>query len=76
MKVKIKGLDPTGVVTEEAEFEIPLINKKFYDKRNEKLKNNSIGEYEPMIQNRYILEIGEYKYFLRRDGELTKIYYD
>ena len=71
MKAKISKVDPCGVICETKEFYIPLI------KRNKiqliKLKDGTVIKGEPMTQNRYLLEIGEHKYWLCKMGELELI---
>jgi len=71
MKAKISKVDPCGCICETKDFYIPLIKR---DKiQLIKLKDGTVIKGEPMTQNRLLLEIGEYKYWLLRNGELELI---
>ena len=67
MKAKISKIDPIGNIVESKEFHIPFIKK-------DETPLDAIINYEPMCQNKYLLEIGEYKYWLSRAGELILIH--
>lgn len=71
MKAKISKVNPVGDITQTKEFYIPLI------KKNEiqliKLKDGSKIRGVPMKQERYLLEIGDHKYWVLRSGELIPI---
>ena len=71
MKAKISKLDPVGTVEESKEFYIPLIKKNKIQWI--KLKDGTKIKSEPMKQSRYLLEIGEFKYWLRKNGEIELI---
>ena len=71
MKAKISKLDPTGHFEESKEFYIPLIKKNKIQWI--KLKDGTKIQGEPMKQTRYLLEIGEFKYFVRKNGEIDLI---
>jgi|Laugrespbdmm15sd_2_1035082.scaffolds.fasta_scaffold00393_7 hypothetical protein len=71
MKAKISKLDPLGTIEESKEFYIPLIKKNKIQWI--KLKDGTKIKGEPMKQSRYLLEIGEFKYFVRRNGEIELI---
>lgn len=66
MKAKIIRLDPTGVEVTSKEFEVPLIAD-----RNRSLSSGL--PQEPMLQYRYLLEIGKYQYFIRSNGDIEPI---
>ncbi len=68
MEVKISLLDPTGGIVKSENINIP-----FFDKVNPQLKNENGVRYEPMCQNRCLLEIGNYQYWIRYDGEIILI---
>ena len=76
MKITIKNLDPTGVAIESEEVELPIIVERtkengYYE---EVQPNGIVFQYEPMMQNRYYMEIGGYLYKINdRTGELTLI---
>jgi len=61
MKAKISKVGPVGDINESKEFYIPLI----------KFKDGTKIKGEPMKQDRYLLEIGEFKYWLLTTGELN-----
>jgi hypothetical protein len=71
MKSKITKIDPTGVTIESKDFYIPFIGKtkKVTPKLTSEFSPDNI-KYEPMCQNRFLLEIGDYKYWMRIDGEI------
>ena len=71
MKAKISKIDPTGQVVKSKEFYIPFVKKNIIELI--KLKDGTVVKGEPMCQNRYLLEIGEYKYWILRTGELILI---
>ena len=66
MKAKISKIDPIGNIVESKEFQIPFMKK-------DDIPLETIINYEPMCQNKYLLEIGEYKYWLLRTGELISV---
>jgi hypothetical protein len=67
MKYKIKSFDPTGVELEVEEGEFPLIPSVYESSRIDGVL------YEPMKKNRYLLEIGENRYWVGYNGELEKL---
>lgn len=71
MKVKISKVGPVGDINESKEFYIPLIKKNRIQRI--KLKDGTVIKGEPMKQDRYLLEIGEYKYWVLRTGEIIII---
>lgn len=71
MKVKISKVGPVGDINESKEFYIPLIKKNKIQLI--KLKDGTVIKGEPMKQDRYLLEIGEYKYWVLRTGEIIII---
>jgi hypothetical protein len=71
MKAKISKVSPVGEVNETKTFYIPHIKKSI--KQKIKLKDGSTIYGEPMKVNRYLLEIGNYKYWIRRTGEIELI---
>ena len=71
MKAKISKLDPVGDITECKEFYIPLIKKNKIQLIT--LKDGTKIKGEPMMQSRFLLEIGEFKYWVRKSGELELI---
>jgi hypothetical protein len=71
MKAKILKIDPTGQIVKSKEFYIPFVKKNIIQLI--KLKDGTVVKGEPMCQNRHLLEIGEYKYWLLRTGELILI---
>jgi hypothetical protein len=71
MEAKISKLDPVGTVEESKEFYIPIIKKN--KTQWIKLKDGTKIKGEPMKQSRYLLEIGEFKYWVRKSGEIELI---
>jgi len=71
MKAKILKLDPTGTIEESKEFYIPLIKKNKIQWI--KLKDGTKIKGEPMKKSRYLLEIGDFKYWVRKNGEIELI---
>lgn len=71
MKAKISKVDPIGQIVKSKDFYIPFIKKNIIELI--KLKDGTVVKGESMCQNRYLLEIGEYKYWLLRTGELILI---
>lgn len=73
MKAKIVNRDPTGVIVESKEFELPLV-VEFTSQEGVcavEQPDGSVIHYEPARQNRYFLEIGEFIYKINdRTGEL------
>jgi len=71
MKAKISKIGPVGDVVKSKEFYIPLLKKNIIQLI--KLKDGTTLRGEPMMQTRHLLEIGDYKYWVRRDGEIIMI---
>jgi len=71
MKCKISKVGPVGDINDTKEFFIPLIKKNKIQLI--KLKDGTVVKGEPMKQDRYLLEIGEFKYWLFRNGEIDLI---
>lgn len=71
MKAKISELDPTGVEVKSKVFYFPFIKKNLIQLI--KLKDGTVLRGEPMRQVRYLLEIEEFKYFVKRNGDIIKI---
>jgi hypothetical protein len=71
MKAKISAIDPTGVTVESTEFYIPVIESDMG--KDGMLEDGTIIKYESMCQNRHILEIGNYQYYLLETGKLISI---
>tara|TARA_R110000772_G_C13310268_1_gene440125 strand:- start:35084 stop:35335 length:252 start_codon:yes stop_codon:yes gene_type:complete len=71
MKVKIKEIDPTGTILNEKEFTLPLVKKPKVEYRTTTIDGIDVPmRYEPMRKVRYLLEINDYKYWFRSNGEL------
>jgi hypothetical protein len=68
MKAKITEVDPTGVPVKMKEFYVPLLKKRKVELIQ--LEDGTIVKGEPMKQNRYFIEIGEYVYFVGSSGRL------
>ncbi len=71
MKAKISKIDPTGQIVKSKNFYIPFVKKNRIELI--KLKDGTVVRGEPMCQNKHILEIGEYKYWMLSTGELILI---
>jgi hypothetical protein len=71
MKAKISKIDHTGQILESKEFYIPFVKKNIIQLI--KLKDGTVVKGEQMYQNRHLLEIGKYKYWVLRTGELILI---
>lgn len=71
MKAKISKVSPVGEISETKTFYIPHIKKNVRQKI--KLKDGSVIVGEPMKVDRYLLEIGNYKYWVKRTGEIELI---
>jgi hypothetical protein len=71
MKAKTSKVDPCGTIVKSKDFYIPFVKKNIIQLI--KLKDGTVVKGEPMCQNRYLLEIGEYKYWLLQTGELILI---
>jgi hypothetical protein len=71
MKAKISKVGPVGDITETKEFYIPFVKKNIIQLI--KLKDGTKIKGEPMKQDRHLLEIGEFKYWLLQTGELILI---
>jgi hypothetical protein len=71
MKAKISKVDPLGQIVNSKDFYIPFVKKNITQLI--KLKDGTVVRSEPMCQNRHLLEIGEYKYWLLRTGELILV---
>jgi hypothetical protein len=72
LKAKVLKLDSLGSVLEE--FEIPMVFSEV--KKVTCLHCNMTFETEPMHKNTYILEIGEYKYLIQKNGFIERIGHD
>lgn len=70
MEAKISKLNPLGDIEESTEFEIPHIKDDTY---LIKLNDGVVLKGEPMKQYRFLLEIGDFKYWLRKNGEIELI---
>ena len=73
MKAKISKLNPVGFVEESKEFYIPLIKKNKIQLI--KLNDGTTIKSEPRKKSRYVLEIGEFKYWVRKNGEIELVDY-
>jgi len=76
MKLKIKRLDPCGVVDAAEELELSIIVKRTEENgfKKEVQPDGIVFEYEPMRQFRYYLEIGDFTYWINdKTGELNYI---
>ena len=71
MKAKISKLGPVGDISESKVFYIPLVKK--IKLQWIKLKDGTKIKGEPMKVHRYLLEIGEFKYLLHKNGEIEKL---
>lgn len=67
MEAKITKLDPTGVIIEEAEFDIPLIDNHIDYDHYDGPKYESINPY------RFFIEIGNHAYYLHKNGSIDTI---
>jgi len=72
VKIKIATLDPTGVEVEN--LEIPLIISE--EGSTTCPHCNMTRTIEPRCKYRYLLEIGEYKYLIMKNGFLERIGHD
>jgi hypothetical protein len=70
MKAKISKITPVGEIEDSIEFQIPFIKDDTY---LIKLNDGTVVKGEPMKQSRYLLEIGNYKYWVRNNGEIALI---
>tara|TARA_R110000851_G_scaffold47424_2_gene115145 strand:- start:2453 stop:2695 length:243 start_codon:yes stop_codon:yes gene_type:complete len=74
MKAIVKAYDPSGVVLEEEEFTFPIVKEPEGEWRTEIIDGiEKSHRYEPMRKVRYLLKIGEYKYWFRSNGELDPL---
>jgi hypothetical protein len=66
-KLKIAALDPLGCELSKMELDYGYLGWE-----NPPELSNDFWKpgYEPMRQVRYLLEVGEYSYYMRRNGEL------
>ena len=71
MKAKISRLNPVGDIEESKEFYFPLIKKNKIEWI--KFKDGTKIKGEPRKQNRYLLEIGDFRYFVLKNGEIELI---
>jgi hypothetical protein len=71
MKAKISKIGPVGEIEESKEFYIPLIKKNKIQLI--KLKDGTVVKGEPMKQCRHLLEIGDFKYWISRSGEVINL---
>ena len=74
MKIKIKNLDPTGVVVEAKEIELPIVLDRTEENgyKEEVQPDGTVHHYEPARQNRYFMESGRFVYRINEEtGELT-----
>jgi hypothetical protein len=70
MKAKISKITPVGEIEDSIEFQIPFIKDDTY---LIKLNDGTVVKGEPMKQSRYLLEICNYKYWVRNNGEIALI---
>ena len=71
MKAKISKVDPLGQIVNSKDFYIPFVKKNITQLI--KLKDGTVTTGEPMCKNKYLLEIGDYRYWILRTGELILI---
>jgi len=71
MKAILSMIDPCGSVVKSKKFYLPFIKKNIIQTIT--LKDGTKVKGEPMRQNRYILEVGDYKYFVSMTGKITKL---
>ena len=71
MKAKISKIDPVGSIVVSKEFYIPFIKKN--NIQLIKLKDGTVVKGEPMSISRHLLEIGEFKYWILKSGEIILI---
>lgn len=65
--LKLSALDPTGVALSKMELNYGYLG---YENPPELSDDFWKPGYEPMRQVRYLLEIGDYAYYVRRNGEI------
>jgi hypothetical protein len=70
MKAKISKITPVGEIEDSIEFQIPFIKDDTY---LIKLNDGTVVKGEPMKQSRYLLEIGNYRYWVRKNGDIELI---
>jgi len=64
MKIEVEALGPVGDLIEKESMEISLLYNETY---------KELQREEPMRKIRYVLNIGNYSYFIRPNGELELI---
>lgn len=69
MQAKITEINPIGDNELSVEFTLPLIHPS----HSVHFENNKIIIEESMKKNRYLLEIGEFKYWINENGEIKNI---
>jgi hypothetical protein len=69
MKAKISIIDPTGCSEKEVDFYIPLIKKELKPKYV-KFEDGKTMQIESMKHERYLLEIGEFQYWIYKNGKI------
>jgi hypothetical protein len=70
MIVKISKINPVGDIEESIDFNFPFVDDNTY---LIKLNDGTVVKGEPMKKSRYLLEIGDYKYWVQRDGKIELI---